>query len=358
MEKPIVFISHSSRDERMVRKLKEVLTKKVGNTLDIFVSSDGQSIPLGRNWVHEIEQALKKSKIMFVLLSPNSIRSNWIYFEAGFAYSLNIKVVPIGVLGIDLSKIAPPLSLLQGFNINSVETLNNIISILNKEFDYSLETSFDYKEYAEIFGIQTAKTSGIFKEYISLVDDISSEVVSAIDKPLEAIIDYFKSNKIEYQSSEKMIDTYGMSIEQNEKLFNCKIAPNLIDSTVPLLNEITKIIRGSSFEFYPLTIDFIPTVNCILEKHKVTSRIYKTEIKILDNYYFDYYKIAFRIDRRRYWGGFSPSLSSASDFFSLHSQYEIGPVSLEVKYYGQNLVDIPIYTLLSKLLELGVLYQG
>ena len=59
-----------------MKKLKELLTKKVGSTLGIFASSDGQSIPLGRNWVYEIEQALEKSKIVFVLLSPNSIRSS------------------------------------------------------------------------------------------------------------------------------------------------------------------------------------------------------------------------------------------------------------------------------------------
>ena len=362
MTKPIVFISHSSKDERMVRRLKELLAKKVGNTLDIFVSCDGQSIPLGRNWVHEIEQALKDSRIMFVLLSPNSIRSNWIYFEAGFAYSKDIKVVPIGMLGIDLSQVTPPMSLLQGFNINSAESLNNIISVLNREFDYSLEASFNREEYGDIFGIQRVNSSRTLKEYVSLVNDISTQVVSGIDKPMEAIIEYFKSSKVEYQSSERMIDTYGMSIEKTENLITCRIDPNLLDLTIPLIGETIRTIRGSNFDFFPFTVDFVPTVNCIQERHKITSRMYKTEIKILDNNDFGYADMSFNIARRYYWKG-SPYVVGgtfqyvgATAFQSGGLEYEVGTVYMEVKYHGKNLAEMPISSLLSRLFELGILY--
>jgi len=310
-----------------------------------------QSIPLGRNWVYEIEQALKNSKIVFVLLSPNSIRSNWTYFEAGYAYSKDIKVVPIGVSGIDLSQIQPPMSLLQGFNINSVESLNNIISILNREFDYSLEASFNYEEYAEIFGIQTAKTSDILKEYISLINDISAEVASDIDKPIEAIADYFKSHKIEYQSEETMINTYGMSIYKNKNLLSFRIDPNLLDLTIPLMGDIIKLVRGGSFEFYPLTIDFMPSVNCILEPHKISSRIYKTEIKILDNYEFGYSNIVFDVARRYFPKGLPYPVTTYQ-----RGGPEVGSACMEIKYYGKNLAEIPIYNLLNRLFEFEILY--
>ncbi len=59
---------------------------------------------------------------MFVFVTPTSIESGWIYFEAGFAYSKGIDVIPVGV-GIDIGSIRPPLSLLQGFNITSKYSL-------------------------------------------------------------------------------------------------------------------------------------------------------------------------------------------------------------------------------------------
>lgn len=57
MAKPIVFLSHSSRDDKLLGRLKELLLSYTGGAIDFFLSSDGQSIPLGRNWVHEIQQA-------------------------------------------------------------------------------------------------------------------------------------------------------------------------------------------------------------------------------------------------------------------------------------------------------------
>lgn len=361
MTKPTVFISHSSRDEKMVRRLKGLLNKKVGNTLDIFVSSDGQSIPLGRNWVYEIEKALKNSRVMFVLLSPNSIRSNWIYFEAGFAYSNDIKVIPIGILGIDLSQIQPPMSLLQGFNINSVESLNNLISVINREFSYSLEASFTYEEYAEIFGIQRMKENVILKQYLPLVNEISARVAFKIDEPVWAVTEYFKSRKVDYQSDDRMVDTYGVSIQKQDNLLVFSIDPESVDLTLPFIGEIVRTVLGTSFEFYPLTLDFVPSVGCIEGKHKVSSKIYQTDIRLVDNYNFGYSDIAFNIGRRAYLRSSAPYgggwytvgvIAQGIDSFG----YESGNVFMETKYYGNDLAGIPIHDLLSRLFELGILF--
>src|SRR5688500_16747332 len=97
MPKPSVFLSHSSRDEQPLRALKELLLRYTGGAVDFFLSSDGESIPLGRNWVHEIQQALDSSQLMFVFISPNSLHSSWLHFEAGYAYSKRVRVVPVAI---------------------------------------------------------------------------------------------------------------------------------------------------------------------------------------------------------------------------------------------------------------------
>ena len=78
MEKPVVFFSHSSKDEQYLRRLRQMIDSKTGEAIIIFLSSDGQSIPFGRNWVHKIEEALGDASLMFVFISPNSLVSNWI----------------------------------------------------------------------------------------------------------------------------------------------------------------------------------------------------------------------------------------------------------------------------------------
>ena len=149
MDKPTIFFSHSTKDKNQLLKIKQKFENATGGVLEIFMSSDGQSIPFGQNWVHKIEQGLEKAKIMFVFVTPNSINSNWIYFEAGFAYSKGIEVIPVGI-GVDIALLKPPLNLLQGFNIITGDSLNNFIATINHKFDYHFEESFSQTDFTEI----------------------------------------------------------------------------------------------------------------------------------------------------------------------------------------------------------------
>lgn len=69
MIKPTLFFSHSSKDKDAILLLKNKLEKATGSVLNIFMSSDGQSIPFGTNWIHKIEDGLQQAKIMFVFVA-------------------------------------------------------------------------------------------------------------------------------------------------------------------------------------------------------------------------------------------------------------------------------------------------
>ena len=97
MSKPTIFFSHSSKDKEIVLSVKDKLDKATSGVMDIFMSSDGQSIPFGTNWIHKVEEGLKSATIMFVFVTENSISSGWIYFEAGYAYSKGIQIIPEGI---------------------------------------------------------------------------------------------------------------------------------------------------------------------------------------------------------------------------------------------------------------------
>lgn len=146
MEKPTIFFSHSSKDRDAILPIKEKLMKVTCGVIQIFMSSDGQSIPFGNNWVHKIEEGLNNAKIMFVFVTPTSIKSGWIYFEAGFAYSKGIDVIPVGI-GVDIGSIKPPLNLLQGFNITSGESLNNFVTVINKNLNLTFEPNFSEEDF-------------------------------------------------------------------------------------------------------------------------------------------------------------------------------------------------------------------
>ena len=49
MEKPTIFFSHSSHDRELILPVKAKLDMITAQVLDIFMSSDGQSIPFGKD---------------------------------------------------------------------------------------------------------------------------------------------------------------------------------------------------------------------------------------------------------------------------------------------------------------------
>lgn len=99
---------------------------------------------------------------MFVFITEQSISSGRIYFEAGYAYSKDVHVIPVGI-GVSVGDLKAPLNLLQGFNITSEDSLNNFLTIINREFNYSFPARFTNKDYYEIQSLGSAKYENKYK---------------------------------------------------------------------------------------------------------------------------------------------------------------------------------------------------
>lgn len=349
MDKPIIFFSHSSYDEKALRKLKDLLTKKTGNTIEIFLSCDGQSIPLGRNWVSRLEEALKQAKIMLVFLSPMSLHSRWIYFEAGFSYRQDVQVVPVGILGIDLEQVGPPLGLLQGFNIKSADGLNNIIALINDTFSYSHEKSFTEAEYDEIFGEDQLLRDGALGKYVAVVDEIRIDLPCDASLAFDKIPKLFDNASIQYQllREAREIHASGLSlaIPSSGTLISAKLDPTLTALTLGILDNVVKNLCEEQPDSYSLRIIFMSWVTYCTPRHRLTARLYGTDIKFgtEDNLVFG--EIVFR---------FRPPLPRS--YISVTFDREPSKVYLDIEYRGKTLNDIRLSDLLNILFERGVLY--
>lgn len=214
MEKPTIFFSHASQDSSAILPIKNKLSSITANVIEIFMSSDGQSIPFGHNWVHKIEEGLNEAKIMFVFVTPTSVNSAWIYFEAGFAYSKGIEVVPVGV-GVNVDQLKAPLNLLQGFDITSADSLNNFLTVVNRKFNLTFPDSFSDDDYDAIL-LSVTQTSNSIEisdifvyaefELISQYHDSTDEnriIRYDIDEYYRKISEYLDDNQIPYASKDK-----------------------------------------------------------------------------------------------------------------------------------------------------------
>lgn len=140
--------------------------------------------------MHKIEEGLKNVKIMFVFVTPKSIDTGWIYFEAGYAYSKGIDIIPIGI-NVDIGSIKPPISLSQGFNMISAGGINNIIHIINKKFDFNFRISFSEEDFKKITYKNGSDSHLVLGEEV--IDSISTSIFDYQSEDNKVKINYKKA---------------------------------------------------------------------------------------------------------------------------------------------------------------------
>ena len=238
-EKPIVFLSHSSLDKEPLAALKEILDKRAAGFLNFFLSSDGESIKFGRNWVVSVSDALAQAKLMFVFLSPQSADSKWIHFEAGCAYAKETRVVPVCLPGIDLNRITPPLGLLQGFNLHSHESIGNIVRICNERFGVKIDESFKSEDFESITRNIIGRGVGFFGDQTFAIDSVKITLKGNIPN------DDFNP----FSELNDLCKKLGMSCHSSAR----KVSPSSYNQTVFIANfELPGCIGSFSFSETPV----------------------------------------------------------------------------------------------------------
>ena len=92
---PSVFLSHSSKDKFFARKLAETLGN---NGVDVWI--DEAELRIGDSLIGKISAAIEKADYVAAILSPRSIRSNWVQTELRLAMTQEIEGRRIKVLPI------------------------------------------------------------------------------------------------------------------------------------------------------------------------------------------------------------------------------------------------------------------
>lgn len=108
-----VFISYASENEGLAVEFDQMLTAE---GMRCFLSK--KSIKASDVWRDEIRQALHNSAVVLVLLTPNSIESDWVLIESGAFWAFGKPIFP-ALLGVNVAAMPDPISQHQG---RSIET--------------------------------------------------------------------------------------------------------------------------------------------------------------------------------------------------------------------------------------------
>jgi len=140
-KKLILFISHATVDKKIAETIGREITYVFGKKIFIFCTSIPGVIPVGEDWLADIEDKLKKSKVCLVLITSNSIDRNWLWFELGAFWLKSktraIKIFPLCTSDIDLSKIPSPLDRLQAITFRNKDEIDELFLELKRKFSIS-----------------------------------------------------------------------------------------------------------------------------------------------------------------------------------------------------------------------------
>ncbi|MCH7735852.1 MAG: toll/interleukin-1 receptor domain-containing protein [Chloroflexi bacterium] len=125
-----VFFSHVHEDADCAEKITTWLQYNLNHGIECFSASDAGILRPGTMWAEEIKKALQDADLLIVLVSPNSLQREWIYFEAGCGFVRDIPVIPVCCGGITKADLTPPLSLLQALNLPE-ESIKLIRAVAN-----------------------------------------------------------------------------------------------------------------------------------------------------------------------------------------------------------------------------------
>lgn len=127
-----IFVSHISSETELAQSLKHSLKKHFLGLLDIFVSSDKETIQAGTQWLEEVDVALKSADFQIVLCSKESVGRPWVNFEAGAAWIRGIPVIPLCHSGLRPNELPVPLGMLQAVECSQPESLCKLYDAIAK----------------------------------------------------------------------------------------------------------------------------------------------------------------------------------------------------------------------------------
>lgn len=118
-----IFLSYSKKQKKEAKKLVNLINK-----LHKVKVWDFSGLTAGHQWRKEIDESIKRSSLVILLVSKDSINSKYVTYEWAYALGIGIKVLPIK---LEDRKLHPRLEVVQHLDINDKEFKTKLKSHLS-----------------------------------------------------------------------------------------------------------------------------------------------------------------------------------------------------------------------------------
>ncbi len=250
-DKPLLFISHITEEKELAIAFKNLVESHFLGMLDVFVSSNENSIAMGQRWLDNITVALKSCAVEVIICSPQSIRRPWINFEAGAGWVRDIPVIPLCHSGIEPSQLPMPLNLLQAAKATEISSLKLVFPVLanalgakSPNVDFSdftdlvkeFETKYTFWDACNQAFMQLNQFNGSLIKTLQSKQPVSLKLTESEFNNMSTMVSFLANQNIL-----ALVKTGGMEMNGTGTYYNCALSP------LPRLNDI---LSDSHFKFH------------------------------------------------------------------------------------------------------------
>lgn len=142
-EKPVIFISHSSKDGAIANCIKKHLDPLL--YVEIFETSHFTAIEGSEEWREKIIQKLNEASALLVLNSYNSKFSQWVHWEIGYFENRRLRSdtdLPVYIATIGGEEPFATVNFKQAKSLNDADEIRHLFgTTIASHFDETIEQS-------------------------------------------------------------------------------------------------------------------------------------------------------------------------------------------------------------------------
>jgi transcription antitermination factor NusG len=207
-----VYISHSSRDKWAAHRISEDLISCGATTF-----LDEKDLHTGHSINESVKNLLKECDDFLILVSPASVKSEWVLIELGGAIALEKKIIPI-LLYVGANELPQIINLRLSRDINDIE--NYYSEVIKKVTGVPVTKESTKKKVTDmsVAKKKDRRKSSTFKkgDVVKIVSDVPDNIFKG---PL--LVDWEKDmNKFLGQTTKISLalgdETYHLEIDEND----------------------------------------------------------------------------------------------------------------------------------------------
>lgn len=139
-----IFISHSSKDEKIVKLLTEFLQMGMGIAREnIFCTSYSKTLRTGEAFIEEIREAMQDCEMVFFLITDHFLESQFCLTEMGAAWGLGKRICPLLLVDVSCIEHTP----LKGIQVRFLKESEDVSAVYDELRDAGIITSTSTAEY-------------------------------------------------------------------------------------------------------------------------------------------------------------------------------------------------------------------